>query len=106
MPTLSVKRGAANYSIGSLYLLMPELTGPQLDVEVRVLTVFSRIIGEIIERQRAAIHTANVSADIATFAVLKQEQFKAALEELLGRKSDVFTQFASRSPVRNLCLAY
>ena len=76
-------------SIGSLYMLMPHLERPRLDVEVRVLTVFSRIIGEIVERQRAAIHTAKVSADIATSNVLNQEQFRAALLDLLRRTADV-----------------
>ncbi len=79
-------------SVGALYVLTPHIGQPRLDVEVRVLTVFSRIIGEIIERQRAAIHTANMSADIANVAVLKQEQFKAALLDLLRRKADVLRQ--------------
>ena len=76
-------------SMGALYMLMPRIDGPQLEVEVRVLTVLSRIIGEIVERQRAAIQTANMSADIATLAVLKQEQFRTALLDLLRRKADV-----------------
>ena len=79
-------------SIGALYMLMPRVDGPRLEVEVRVLTVFSRIIGEIVERQRAAIHTANVSADIATTTVLKQEGFRAALLDLLRRKADLLGQ--------------
>ena len=58
--------------------LEPRINRPQLDVEARVLTVFSRIVGEIIERQRAAIHTADVSANIATSTVLDQGQFRAA----------------------------
>ena len=73
--------------MGSLYLLMSRLDRPGLEVEVRILTVFSRIVGEIIERQRAAIHSANVSANIATSNTLNQEQFKAALLELLSRKA-------------------
>ncbi|MBI4202530.1 MAG: hypothetical protein HY532_05395, partial [Chloroflexi bacterium] len=44
--------------VGSLYMMMPRLEGPRLEVEVRVLAVFSRIIGEIMERQRAAVHSA------------------------------------------------
>ena len=75
-------------SIGALYVLMPHIDQPRLDVEVRVLMVFSRIIGEIVERQRAAIHTANVSADIATFTVLRQEQFRKSLLDLLGHKAE------------------
>ena len=75
-------------SMGALYMLMPRIDGPRLEVEVRVLTVLSRIIGEIVERQRAAIHTAGVSANIATMTVLKQEQFRTALLDLLKRKAD------------------
>ncbi len=74
-------------SIGSLYMLMPRLEAPRLEVETRVLTVFSRIVGEIIERQRAAVHSANVSANLATSTILKREQFKDALLELLNRKA-------------------
>ena len=74
-------------SIGALYVLLPRIDEARLDVEVRILTVFSRIVGEIIERQRAAIHSAIVSANIATFTILKQEQFKAALRDLLSRKA-------------------
>ena len=73
--------------VGALYTVMPLLHSPRLDVEVRVLTVFSRIIGEIIERQRAALHTANVSADIATSSVLNQDGFRSALLDLLGREA-------------------
>ena len=73
-------------SIGSLYMLMPRLDKPRIKVEVRILTVFSRIIGEIIERQRAAVHSANVLANIATLTILEQKQFKAALLDLLSRK--------------------
>ena len=79
---------SSGHSIGALYMLLPRIDGPRLEVEVRVLTVFSRIIEEIVERQRAAIHTANVSADIATSDVLNQEQFRAALLDLLRRTAD------------------
>ena len=74
-------------SVGSLYMLMPRLDGPRLEVEVRILTVFSRIVGEIVERQRAAIHTADVSSNIATSTVLDQEQFRLALLDLLSQKA-------------------
>ena len=77
---------------GALYVLTPRIDGPRLDVEVRVMTVFSHIIGEIVTRQRAAIHTANVSADLATSNVLNQEDFRAALLDLLSRKADVLRQ--------------
>ncbi len=73
--------------MGTLYLLLPRLDRPRLEIEVRILTVFSRIIGEIIERQRAAAHSANVSANVATLTILAQEQFKAALLDLLRRKA-------------------
>ena len=76
-------------SVGALYVLMPRLGGRQLEIEVRVLTVFSRIIGEVVERQRAAIHTATVSANIATLSVLKHEQFRPALLDLLRRKAEL-----------------
>lgn len=74
-------------SIGSLYLLMPQLDPGELDVEVRILTVFSRVVGEIIERQRAGLHSATVSVDIATSTILKREQFKGALLDMLTRKA-------------------
>ena len=75
-------------SIGAVYLLVPRIDGTRMEVEVRILKVFCRIVGEIVERQRAAIHTANVSAEIATFTVLKREEFRAALLDLLERKAD------------------
>jgi hypothetical protein len=73
--------------VGSLYMMMPRLDGPRLEVEVRVLAVFSRIIGEIMERQRAAVHSAIVSATAVSHAILKPEQFKTALLELLHRRA-------------------
>ena len=73
--------------MGSLYMLMSQLDAPRLKVEVRILTVFSRIVGEIIERQRAAVHSANVSTNVATSTTLNQDQFKAALLDLLTRKA-------------------
>ena len=72
---------------GSLYMLLPQMTQEELAVEVPVLTVISRIIGEIIERQRAARHSAEVSANVSSSPVLNQEQFKAAILELLERKA-------------------
>ncbi|MDP6453696.1 MAG: hypothetical protein QF898_10340 [SAR202 cluster bacterium] len=74
-------------STGALYLLTPRIDGPQLEVEERILTVFSRIISEIIERQRAAIRTAQATAEIATVAVLSKEEFRASLLELLHREA-------------------
>lgn len=74
-------------SIGALYVLAPRIETDRIDVEVRTLTVISRIIGEIIERQRAAIHTATVSSDIARSAVLSREQFRAALLDMLRKQA-------------------
>ena len=80
--------------VGSLYMLMPRLDAARLDVEVRTLTVFSRIVGEIIERQRAAIHTADVSSSIVTSNVLDQQQFRAALLDLLSHTAAEIGQSA------------
>ena len=74
-------------SMGSLYMLMPRLATARLETEMRILTVFSRIIGETIERHRAAVFAAEVSANIVSLNVLKREQFKVALLELLGQKA-------------------
>ena len=74
-------------SIGSLYMMMPRLDGPRLEVEVRVLAIFGRIIGEIMERQRAAVHSAIVTANVSTHTILKPEQFKTALLDLLHAKA-------------------
>ncbi len=83
---------SAGNLMGSLYMLMPGQDRPMKDVEVRILTIFSLIVGEIIERQNAARHTANVYVNIATLTILKQEQFKAALLDLLGRMSLEITE--------------
>ena len=74
-------------AMGALYMLLPQVTKPRLDIEVQVLTIFSSIVGETIERQRAALHSANVAARVATRCVLSQEQFKNALLVLLTRKA-------------------
>ena len=63
------------------------MTQEQLAVEVPVLTIFSRIIGEIIERQSAARHSAEVFANVSASNVLDQEQFRSAMLDLLERKS-------------------
>jgi hypothetical protein len=74
-------------SIGSLYLLMPQLDRPRLEIEVRILSVFSRIIGETIERNRAAAYSADVSASVVSSVVYNREQFRVALLDLLSRKA-------------------
>ena len=78
----------AGASIGSRDILMPELRAGRVRTEVRVLLVFSRIVGEIIERQRVAMHSADVYADIASYAIADQVEFKPALERLLDRKAE------------------
>jgi hypothetical protein len=74
-------------TIGSLYLLTPKLSKRSLDTEVRILTIFSRIIGETIERHREAVYSADLAADVVSSAVLKRDQFKLALLDLLRRKA-------------------
>jgi tetratricopeptide (TPR) repeat protein len=74
-------------SIGSLYLMTPQLSKLELSVDVPVLSIFSRIVGETIERHRAALSSAEMSADIVRLNVLKREEFKAALAQLLTEKS-------------------
>ena len=83
---------SAGNSMGSLYMLTPRIGGTHLDVETRILSAFSRVIGEIIERQRAARHSADVYANIATLSILDQTQFKAALLKLLCRKADEISE--------------
>lgn len=78
--------------IGSLYMLLPGLPAPRLDVEVRILALFSRIIGEIIERQRAAGRSAFVSANVATQSILKPATFKTSLLKLLRQKAEELRQ--------------
>ena len=72
---------------GSLYMLLPLMTSDELAVEVPVLTIFGRIIAEIIERQRAARHSAEVAANISTNPVLDQEQFMSSILDLLEQKA-------------------
>ncbi len=84
---LPVTSGSAD-SRGSLYVLMPRQEQPGLEVEVRILAAFGRIVGEIIERHRAAAYSARVTADMAaTTTILKRDQFKDALLDLLNRKA-------------------
>lgn len=72
---------------GALYLLMPRLKRSFLECEVRVLTIFSRIIGEIIEIRRAAAYSAEVTVNAVNQNILKREDFKAALLKLLQYQS-------------------
>jgi hypothetical protein len=73
-------------SLGSLYILMPQFATTRLEIEVRILDIFSRIIGETIERHKAAIYTVNTTANVVSQVVLKREQFKAAILNLLNQK--------------------
>jgi hypothetical protein len=73
-------------NLGSLYMLMPQIPHSRMEVEVRVLSVFSRVIGETIERHRAAVYSADATFNIVGLKVLKPSHFKSALLELLGRK--------------------
>jgi len=75
-------------SIGSLYVLVPRIDKARLNIEVRLLTVFSRIVGEIIDRQNAALYSYKVTTDIASVSILKQEQFETALIDLLSKKAE------------------
>ena len=76
-------------SIGALYMLVPRISAHRLDVEVRIMTMFSRVVGEIIDRQRTAIHSAGVSVNLTTLSTLGPDQFKVALLDLLTRKAEL-----------------
>jgi hypothetical protein len=74
-------------SAGALYLLMPRLSQSRLKSEMRILTVFSRIIGEMMERRRAAAYSAEVADNVVNLNILTREQFKIVLLDLLNRKA-------------------
>jgi len=74
-------------SMGALYMLMPRPDPSRMDIEVRTLTIFSRIAGEIIERQRTAEYSARVAEETANARVLQQQEFRAALLDLLSRRA-------------------
>ena len=74
--------------MASLYMLIGQIEKPNLDVEVRILSVFSRIIGEMTERHRAATYSAETTANTVSPSILKQEQFQVALLDLLTRKAE------------------
>jgi tetratricopeptide (TPR) repeat protein len=92
-------------SAGTLYLLMPRPAQLQLDNEVRVLSVFARVLGEVIEQQRAARYSADLSASVATSGVLGSEQFRASLLDLLRRTASELRRNES-SPRRDLRLPF
>ena len=92
-------------SAGALYLLMPRPPELQLDTEVRVLTVFARIVGELIERQRGARYSAELSTSVSTSGVLGSEEFRASLLELLRRTAGEL-QRSESPPPRDLRLPF
>lgn len=90
--------------VGTLYILTPRIARTRMETEVRILTVFGRIIGETIERHRAAVYSADVSADIVSLTVLNQEKFKTALLGLLQKKADELPE--DESPGRDVRLPF
>ena len=92
-------------SAGALYLLMPRPVQLVLGTEVRVLTVFARVLGEVIEQQRAARYSAELSASVGTSSVLRSEEFRASLLELLLRTAGELRRSES-SPRRDLRLPF
>ena len=83
---LPITSSSGNFA-GALYLLAPRFKKSHLECEIRVLTVYSRIIGEIIELRRSAAYSAQVTADVVNQNILKREQFKAALLDLLRHQA-------------------
>ena len=78
-------------SLGSLYLIGPQPAPSAMRDEVRLLTVFARIIGEMIERQRATYRCTTDCADLAKTEVLDEARFKDALVELLRGQAQEIT---------------
>jgi hypothetical protein len=64
----------------------------RITCEVRILSVFSRIVGETIERHRSVIYSADVSANIVSQEILNHDQFRAELEGLLNRQSVILEE--------------
>ncbi len=90
-------------TLGSIYILLPKLSKSRLNVEVLILSVFSRIIGEMIERHRSAICSAQVFTDVVNPKILKKEQFSEALLNLLEKQAgelnkDIYRQRDIRLP--------
>jgi hypothetical protein len=97
LPIASSSGGPA----GALYILMPRLSKARLESEIRILTVFSRIIGEMTERRKAAAYSAEVAANVVNLNILKRDQFKIALLDLLNRKAgELRATESNRSDVR------
>ena len=88
--SLPINTGRGN-SLGSLYLIGPQPARSALRDEVRLLTVFARIIGEMIERQRATYRCTTECADLAKTEVLDEARFKDALVELLRGQAQEIT---------------
>ena len=75
-------------SIGSLYMLAKRLDKDMIDIEVRILSIFARIAGEIIERERTATYSAQVAEEIVSTIILQEDQFKSEVQELLDQKAN------------------
>lgn len=91
-------------SVRALYVFMPSPNKASLDTEVRILSVFSRIIGETIERHRAATFSAEVLVNIVSSVILDRKQFKGALLELLNRQAGVLSE--NSHPERDVRLPF
>ena len=78
-------------SLGSLYLIGPQPDPSSMRDEVRLFKVFARIIGEMIERQRATYRCTTECADLVKSEVLDEARFKGALVELLGGQAQEIT---------------
>jgi len=85
-------------SLGVLYIIMPQIPKIQMVTEVRILSIFSRIIGETIERYQAAVRTAEVAADIVSISVLNREKFRDKLMTFLRNKADELPVDATSGP--------
>lgn len=83
---------------GALYLIGPRWPEHRADVEARVLGLFARVVGEILERQRAAKHSGVLSANIATSSVLGEAEFRDELQALLERTARDARRRLSMSP--------
>ena len=75
--------------LGSLYLIGPQPAAASMRDEVRLFTVFARIIGEMIERQRATYRCTTECAEIAKSEVLDEAPFRKALVDLLEGQARV-----------------
>lgn len=75
-------------SIGSLYILTRRIDTDSIDSEIRILGIFARIAGEIMERGKTATYSAQVADEIVNTPILQADQFETAVQELLNRSAD------------------